>query len=291
MSAFTTILVTGARGKTGREVAARLAERTGIAVRGGSSDPARVDEPGVGPVAFDWGRPATWADALAGADAVYLMRPDIQDAPERVAEVVSVAPRAARIVLLSEMGAEERPMGGWALEVERAVTEGERPWTILRPSWFQQVLTDERFFRGPIAESGVLPMPTGAGAAISYVDAGDIAAVAVEALTAPGHDGRIHTISGPAALEAGEVARLLSARLGRPVGAVDPSPEDLVAGLDPWTADLFTDVDARVRAGGFRAVTDTVARVTGRAARTVEEFVDAHAEAWQEAARDQGVRA
>lgn len=278
----TTVLVTGARGKTGREVAAQLAARERVAIRGGSSDPAQVDAAGVEPVAFDWGRPATWADALAGVDAVYLMRPDVEEAPERVAGVVAVAPPAARVVLLSEMGAQDEPPGTWVPEVERAVTDGERPWTILRPTWFQQVLTDDRFFRGAIAENGVLPMPTGAGAAVSWVDAGDIAAVAVEALTTPGHEGEAYTISGPAAVEAGEVASLLSTRTGRPVHAADPSPEDLVAGLDPWTADLVTALDARVRAGGFRAVTDTVSRVTGRPARSMEEFIAAHASAWQE---------
>lgn len=210
------------------------------------------------------------------------MRPDVAEAPERVAGVVAVAPPAARIVLLSEMGAQDEPPGTWVPEVERAVTDGERPWTILRPTWFQQVLTDDRFFRGAIAENGVLPMPTGAGAAVSWVDAGDIAAVAVEALTTLGHEGAAYTISGPAALEADEVAGLLSARTGRPVHAADPSPEDLVTGLDPWTAGVVTDLDARVRAGRFGVVTDTVARVTGRAARSVEEFVAAHASAWQE---------
>lgn len=289
----TTVLVTGVRGKTGREVAAQLADRAGIAVRGASSDPSRVDLAGVDPVAFDWGRPDAWPDALADVDAVYLMRPDLEDAPSLVTGVVAAAPPAARIVLLSEMGAErDYPPDGWAPEVERAVTDGagERPWTILRPNWFHQVLTDERYFRASIADDGVLPMPTGAAAAISYVDTRDIAAVAVEALAAPGHAGRIYTISGPAALDADELARRLSAGIGRPVRAVDPSPEQIAAGLDPWLAELNEDVYRRIRAGGFAEVTDTVERVTGRAARSVDDFIVEHASAWRGAVA-QGDRA
>jgi uncharacterized protein YbjT (DUF2867 family) len=56
------ILVTGATGKTGRRIAARL-EAAGHAVRHGSrsADPA-----------FDWETPDTWAPALAGCRAAYI---------------------------------------------------------------------------------------------------------------------------------------------------------------------------------------------------------------------------
>ena len=275
-----TVLVTGVRGKTGSEVAERLAGRDGLTVRGGSSNPDRVGTAGVVPVAFDWARPDTWTDALDGVDAIYLMRPDIEDAPERVARLVADAPRDARIVLLSEMGAQHRPPGGWFFEVERAVTTGDRPWTILRPTWFQQVFTDDRFFRSDIADRGVLAMPTG-GAAVSWVDAGDIAAVAVEALTAPGHTGAAYTISGPAALRLDEVARLIGAAIGRPVRAVDQSQADAVAGLEPWFVDVLGDVYDRVRAGRFADVTDDVERVTGRPARSLAAFIAQHASAWR----------
>ena len=274
-----TVLVTGVRGKTGREVAEQLAGRPGLTVRGGSSSPDRVSAAGLVPVAFDWTRPESWADALADVDAIYLMRPDIEDAPERVGQLVAAAPRAARLVLLSEMGAQHLPPGDWVSAVERAVIAGGRPWTILRPSWFQQVLTDERFYRGDIADRGVLPVPTG-GAGLSWVDARDIAAVAVEALTAPGHEGAAYTISGPAALGVARVAQLLSAALGRPVRALDPPPADAVAGLAPWLAAVVGDVYERTRAGAFGEVTDDVLRVTGRPPRNIGAFITAHASAW-----------
>jgi uncharacterized protein YbjT (DUF2867 family) len=273
-----TVLVTGVRGKTGRVVAERLAGRNGFTVRGGSSSPDLVRTAGVDPVAFDWARPDTWADALDGVDAIYLMRPDIEDAPERVARLVAEAPRDARIVLLSEMGAQHLPPGGWFFEVERAVTAGDRPWTILRPTWFQQVFTDERYFRRAIADRGVLAMPTG-GAPVSWVDAGDIAAVAVEALTAPDHAGAAYTISGPEALRLDEVAQLIGDAIGRPVRAVDQSQADAVDGLEPWFVAVLNDVYDRVRTGRFADVTDDVERVTGRPARSLDAFIAEHASA------------
>jgi uncharacterized protein YbjT (DUF2867 family) len=285
MAAYT-VLVTGVRGKTGREVAAQLARRRGVTIRGGSSSPGRIGSSGVSPVKFDWAQPDSWADAVDDVDAIYMMRPDIEDAPERVAQLVAAAPRAARVVLLSEMGAEHLAPAAWVSAVERAVITGGRPWTILRPSWFQQVLTDERFYGVDIVDRGVLAIPSG-GAALSWVDARDIAAVAVEALTAPRHDGATYTISGPAALGVAEVARLLSAALRRPVRALDPRPADAVAGLAPWLAEVVGDVYERTRAGAFGEVTDDVSRVTGRPARSIAAFIAEHAAAWRPARRDE----
>jgi uncharacterized protein YbjT (DUF2867 family) len=103
-------------------------------VRGGSSQPDRVGVAGVVPVAFNWARPETWADTLADVDAIYVMRPDLEEAPERVGLLVAEAPQAPRVVLPSEMGAQHLPAGHWVSEVELAVTNSGRPWTILRPS-------------------------------------------------------------------------------------------------------------------------------------------------------------
>jgi uncharacterized protein YbjT (DUF2867 family) len=285
MAAYT-VLVTGVRGKTGREVAAQLARRRGVTVRGGSSSPDRIGSSGVSPVKFDWAQPDSWADAVDDVDAIYVMRPDIEDAPARVAQLVAAAPRAARVVLLSEMGAEHLAPDAWVSAVERAVISGGRPWTVLRPSWFQQVLTDQRFYRDDIVDRDVLAIPSG-GAALSWVDARDIAAVAVEALTAPRHDGATYTISGPAALGVAEVARLLSAALRRPVRALDPRPADAVAGLSPWLAEVVGDVYERTRAGAFGEVTDDVSRVTGRPARSIAAFIAEHTAAWRPARRDE----
>ncbi|GAB3836344.1 hypothetical protein GCM10029963_76880 [Micromonospora andamanensis] len=91
------ILVTGARGKTGREVVTRLSNVPGVIVRKGSSRPG-AETP------FGWADPTTWPEAVKDADAVYLMRPDLPDAPDLVANLVDLAPDA-HMVLLSEQGA------------------------------------------------------------------------------------------------------------------------------------------------------------------------------------------
>lgn len=271
-----TVLVTGARGKTGREVATLLRDRPKISIRAGTSRPARAT---AAPVAFDWNDPVTWKAAVADVDAVYLMRPDIPDAPERIAGLVDLNP-AAHVVLLSEQGAASLPPDHWASRVENAVTTRAAAWTVLRPSWFHQVLTDPRFYRDTVRDDRVLSLPSG-GAPLAWVDARDIAAVAVAALVAPSdHDGRAHTITGPESVPVVAVAGELSARLGRPIRAIDPPVAEVVDGLDPWSAGILDDLYRRVRDGGFAEVSPAVEQITGQRPHSIQAFIAAHLEVW-----------
>ncbi|MER7209284.1 NAD(P)H-binding protein [Streptosporangium sp. NPDC000239] len=274
-----TVLVTGARGKTGREVAARL-RRFGILVHAGSSQPARMSDTRTDPVRFDWHDRATWREAAAAVDAIYLMRPDYPTAPELVADLVEVNPDA-HVVLLSEQGAETLSPDHWARRVEDAVVTRAASWTLLRPSWFHQVLTDSRFYRDAIRDDRVLSLPSG-GAPIAWVDARDIADVAVAALRAPeDHHGRAHTITGPDPVPVANVAQELSARLGHRIRAEDPSPRETLDGLDPWMADILDDLYHRVRHGGFSRLSPAVKQITGHEPTSIGEFINAHLDQWR----------
>ncbi|MBU2667858.1 hypothetical protein KOI35_30535 [Actinoplanes bogorensis] len=263
-----TVLVTGARGKTGREVAAQLL-RSGIAVRAGSSAPSAE-------VRFDWDDPTGWPAATDGVDAIYLVRPDRPDAPELVGALTRLHP-GIPVVLLSEQGADLLPPGHWARRVEDAVTSRASSWTLLRASWFHQVLTDPRFYRDSIRDDSVLSLSTGGGA-IAWVDTRDIAAVAVAALAGHGeHAGRAYTLTGPAALDVGTVAKELSSRLGRTIHAEDP---EVSGDGDPWMAEVLADLRERLVRGDFATVSPAVEQVTGRSPISIEEFIGAHADEW-----------
>lgn len=271
-----TVLVTGARGKTGSEVVRELRRTPGTSVRAGSSiDPSMEDH-----VRLDWHDRSTWSAAVDGVDAVYLVRPDLPEAPELVAGLIALHP-TAHYVLLSEQGAAQLAPEHWARQVEDAVMSGARRWTLLRPSWFQQVLTDPRFYADEIRVERVLRLPSGGGA-IAWVDVRDIAAVAVAALHAPEeHHGRALTVSGPEAITVSAVAAELSDHLGQEVRAPDVAVEGTLHGLDPWTRAILADLYRRVRDGGFAAVSPVVEDITGREPRTVAEFVVEHLEHWR----------
>ncbi|RKN45292.1 nucleoside-diphosphate sugar epimerase [Micromonospora endolithica] len=268
----TRVLVTGVRGKTGVPLARSLTTRPGVEVRGGSSDPSTVTIDGVRPTAFSWDEPAGWAAATDGAEAVYVVRPDRADAPDLIGALLHQTPPGARVVLLSERDADYTGPDGWAPRAERAVRDSGRAWTILRPSWFMQVFTDPRFYRDQITEAGELAFPSG-GARVAWIDARDIAAVAERALLGDGHAGQVYELSGPQSLSLPRTAELLAAAAGRPVVHREVTVDEALAGTSGFERDLTALTFERVRAGSFAAVTDTVERVTGRPARSLQDFL------------------
>ena len=274
------ILVTGARGKTGREVTKLLAPQPDVTVLAGASQPeAAVDGAPVQPIRFDWADPTSWSDAVAGVDAIYLMRPDLAEADALIGALIALNPRA-HIVLLSEQGAEKLPDDDWVRRVELAVEGAAQSWTILRPSWFQQNFTDPRFFLDAIRTGQTLAMPSG-GAAISWVDTRDIAGVAVQALLDPAaHRGRHYTITGPDAVTIDGVAELLSAETGLAIAAVDVPIDAALQGLPAGKADILGDLYRRVHAGDFAPVTDAVGAVLHRRPRSLKQFVRKHRRDW-----------
>jgi uncharacterized protein YbjT (DUF2867 family) len=196
-------LVTAATGKTGRRVADRLRAR-GVPVRAASR--------GATP-SFDWDDRATWAAALDGVRAVYLAyAPDL--AVPGAAETTGAFARQAvdagveRIVLLSGRG---EPA---AQEAEAAVRAAGAGLTVVRAAWFMQNLS-EGAFREPLL-AGEIALPVG-DVPEPFVDADDLADVAVAALTEPGHGGRVYDVTGPQLLTWAEAVAQISAAIGREV--------------------------------------------------------------------------
>jgi uncharacterized protein YbjT (DUF2867 family) len=131
-----------------------------------------------------------------------------------------------------------------------------------------------------IAAQGVLTASMQAGK-IAMVDARDVAAVAVAALTSDGHVGQTYTITGPAALSFQEIATKLSDVTGRRVTYQDVPlttvRQELVAAhLPPWLVEVSMEFAMALRDTYAAAVTDTVQTVTGQPARTFDAFVREH---------------
>lgn len=113
------------------------------------------------------------------------------------------------------------------------------------------------------------------------VDARDVAAVAVAALTAPGHEGQTYVITGPEALSHARVAAILSEAAGRPITyrdmTLDALRQQLVSGGAPsWLVEVRMEFTSVLREGFAAAVTDTVLRTTGRPPRTFAAFAAEH---------------
>ncbi|MGW1021410.1 SDR family NAD(P)-dependent oxidoreductase, partial [Streptomyces niveus] len=114
--------------------------------------------------------------------------------------------------------------------------------------------------------------------AASFVDADDIAAVAVAALTEDGHDGRTYELSGPRALTIDQALAEISAATGREIRYVPLSPGEFMAelreqGLSAAEAADIAESLSPLRRGLDSHVSDGVRRVLGREPRDFGDFV------------------
>lgn len=252
-----TILVVGGTGKTGRRVAKKLFAR-GHLVRIGSRS---------GSPSFDWREPHGWSAALEGVRTVYLsyyLDLAVPGAADDVARFARVAAErgVSRIVLLSGRGEPQ------VLRAENALRESGVSFTILRAAWFSQNFSEGHLL-DPL-RSGELAFPAG-NVAEPFLDAEDIADVAVEALTDDRHAGQIYDLTGPKLLTFTEAVGEIARASGRDLRYVPVTSEQYGAVL----ASLMPEEEAVFLTGLFRHLLDghnaqltgDVQRVLGRSPR------------------------
>lgn len=260
------VVITCPRGKTGSRVLQHLSE-AGIPVR----PVGRSEE-----VAFNWFDESTWTSALHGASAAFLVyQPDLAF-PEAVGHITRISQLAKdagldHLVLLSGRGEEG------ALAAEQALAAGGVPWTVVRSAFFMQNFSEGLYQPGVMA--GQVSLPTD-DIIEPFIDADDVAAVAVAALTDDRHQGRTYEVSGPTAVTFAEATAEIASATGRSdLKLVQVSPEEFVADLealglpkaDAWgICELFqTVLDGR-----NSTPTHGVEEALGRPARSFAAYAD-----------------
>jgi uncharacterized protein YbjT (DUF2867 family) len=268
------ILVTGATGNVGGQLVRRLAG-AGETVRalGHSAVPSGMPE-GVEGVIGDLDQPETLHDALDGTRGVFLL-PGYRDMAGVLAELLRAG--AGRVVLLSGSSAEDGDMGNaisrYMILSEAAARESGLPWTILRPSGFMS----NALRWAPQLRTGDVMRAPFAGVRVAAIDPHDIAAVAAEALTLAGYEGRIYRVSGPEPMLPADQVRVLAAVLGRNLrfeGQPDAEVRAEMEGVMPIEyVDAFFSfyVDGTLDES---KVYPTVEEITGRKPHTFERWGD-----------------
>ncbi|MEV5884449.1 NAD(P)H-binding protein [Streptomyces sp. NPDC052020] len=275
MSSAAATLVIGTTGTTGSRVTARLTAR-GHLVRAASRRAAPAG--GAGAVRFDWYDPATHEEALRGADRVYLVPPLTAADPAAVMLPFLEQARAAgvrRAVLLSSSAI---PAGGPAVgRVHQALPALFDEWAVLRPSWFMQNFTGDHMHARGIREHGAIRTATGEGR-VAFVDADDIAAVAVHALTADRAPDTDLVVTGPQALGYDDIAAVLTEVTGRHVThrkiTYEQLRDHLAQSMPREFATVLAGLDRAIAEGAEDRVTDTVQRLTGRPPRDFRTHVE-----------------
>lgn len=279
-----TILVTGATSTVGREVVKQLAMLDEIRVRAGVHSLIKGENlrrlPGVEVVEMEFTNPESLHAAFTHASRVFLITPLADGQVEMAKRLVDEAKRVGvkHIVKLSTLGAGAEPgiqLGRWHREIERYIEQSGIPYTFLRPSTYMQNF--EIFNATSIKQEGKIYMPAGEGK-VSYIDARDIAAVAVEVLTGSGHEGQIYDLTGPEAISVADVAETISYVTGKPVDFVDV-PEDAARqamqqqDLPDWMTNCMLELYHVHKAGFSDGVTGRVEELTKRKPHTFRQFV------------------
>lgn len=271
------VLVTGATGTTGSRVAGQLAAR-GVAVTAASRSGAGPH--GTRGIRFDWYDSSTHEEALAGVDCVYLVPPSRDADPQAVMVPFLKRARDAgvrRAVLLSNSVIPQGGPGSGA--VHEAVADMFGEWAVLRPSWFMQNVTGDHPHARSIRARHVITTATGNGR-VGFVDAHDIARVAVEALLSPAPLNTDLILTGPEALSYDDVAAILTDISGQTITHVHVSVAELRAlygtsGLPAASAQFLAALDEAIAAGIENRTTDVVERTTGSPPRSFREFAAA----------------
>ena len=130
-----------------------------------------------------------------------------------------------------------------------------------------------------------LIVPQGNGL-IAYVDAADIGAVAAQCLLEPEqHAGETYVLTGGRAYGVKGVAAEIGRVLGRPLSYISIEEEqarEMMSQMEmpPWLIEAGLAVFANAREGGEAAVDPALARILGRPATTLSEFVERNRHAW-----------
>jgi uncharacterized protein YbjT (DUF2867 family) len=276
-------LVTDVTGHVGRAVLAELANQP-VAVRALLQEPVDlpIKAPNIEAVHPDPDDPNSLQRAFEGVEAAFLASgysPHIAEAHLKMAKAAKAA-GVKRFVQLSGVGANPQMCCArllrWLGQAENGVTAcPEVAVTRLRPAYMLQLLFE---FAPTIAQQGLIAGPFRSNA-WSWVDARDVAAVAVAALKDPSHAGRIYTVTGSESLSFPQIADRLSHILGKPVRYHDITANEARGwlqgkGLSPVMIEAKLEYWDACASNMLNVPPNTVVQdVTGRPPRSLEEFV------------------
>lgn len=275
------ITVIGSTGNIGAELT-NILSNSGVSVRAVMRNINRVRElPGVVWMLADVNDEKLLESVLAGSDKLFLLTGNRAGFGKTQIEIIKAAERLGvkHIVKLSALGASPRTKSGLALEhweAEQALENSTMSWTILRPHVFMQNWLGEE--AKTVREDNAIYSAIGEGK-VPFIDARDIAAVAVEALLHPEkHSGQHYVLTGGEAIGYQSLAEAISKATGKAVEYKSLSMEEMrlrmeKQGLPEKSIDSLLALMAYQKAGGAtERVSEDVQKVLGRAPKTVLDF-------------------
>ncbi|CAM3530289.1 NAD(P)H-binding protein [Deinococcus frigens] len=255
------------------------ADQVGVSVR----DPQKADDLaalGVRVRQGDFSDPASLSHAFEGATQILLVSSNARahggDPLAQHAAVIDAARTvgAGRIVYTSQMAASPTSAFGPALDhaaTEKMLAESGLAWTALRNGFYASSALDmmEKAFK-----TGVMPTPVdGKIAWAAHADLGEAAAII---LASEGqYDGPTPPLTGPQALDFGDLAAIASEVLGRSIRHETFPDDELAAklGVPAGAAKFMLGMYLASRAGEFAPADPTLEGLLERAPMTMRELM------------------
>ncbi|AMF93989.1 SDR family NAD(P)-dependent oxidoreductase [Vibrio fluvialis] len=269
------VLVLGASGHVGQPLVAELlakGEQVKAASRSGQAFGAAEG------VVFDFADPTTFDAAFDGVDRAYVMLPGGYVESKALLEPViqAAVERNVKVVFQSVLGVDADDSIPYR-QVEIALENSGVPYVILRPNWFADNF--HTYWKAGI-DQGVIGVPAGEGKS-SFIDVRDIASSAAAALTTNRFDNQAFNLTGPEALSYAQAAQKISEALGKPVvyqAMEEGAFCDLLksVGVPADYAEFLTSIFYPVREGWTAGVSDAVVTLTGKAPRSLDEYIADH---------------
>jgi NAD(P)H dehydrogenase (quinone) len=277
------ILVTGAGGKTGREVVqalvARAAPVRALVHRREQVEAVRclgVKETEVG----DLLDTEDMLRAMQDVRAVYLIAPNVHPEESRIGETAIAAARrvgVARLVYHSVLHPQTREMPHhWQkLEVEEKLFEAGLKPTILQPAPYMQNILP---YWDVVRAEGVYRVPYGSNAGLSLVDLDDVAQAAAAVLLSPGHEHAIYELCGPEVLHPQDIADQMGEELARSVAVESVPISDWIEqarnlGLTDYSVEALARMFSYYDRFGLRGNPWALEELLGRRPATFRQFV------------------
>ncbi|HEY5567355.1 MAG TPA: NAD(P)H-binding protein [Gammaproteobacteria bacterium] len=239
----------------------------------------------------DFSEPGSLRAAFAGGERLLLVSAtDLQHRTAQHATAIAAAKAAGVQHVIYTSGLAPAPPNPAVVApshyaTEQALATSGLRWTVLRNSLYADYQLAEAT---RAIETGVLVHNRGDGR-VAYVAHEDCAAAAAAMLIASGHEGQRYDITGPEAFSAADLATLYAELGGKSVTARALDDAAFVAGLVGgaaeddhlrYGAELVASFGRSIREGYMESCTDSVARLTGRAARPLRSVLEVLRSPW-----------